>query len=227
MLFPLPQEVVYPTSDGRPMAETDVHRQQMTDLIQTLQQHYQGREDVYVSGNLLMFYQEGDNRKHRSPDVMVVFGAQKKLRDNYKIWEEGKAPDLVFEITSRSTRAEDLGEKKGLYAFLGVQEYVIFDPLEEYLEPRLRLYRLAGEDYLPVTGSPLTLKTLNLELLVVEGVLRLRDPDTQRLLPTPQERAESEHQRAEAERERAEAERRRAEAAERELADLRRRLGEE
>ena len=73
-------------------------------------------------------------------------------------------------VTSRSTKAEDLGEKKGLYAFLGVKEYVIFDPLEEYLEPRLRLYRLSGEEYLPVVGNPIALETVNLELHVFTEV---------------------------------------------------------
>ena len=203
-------EVDYPTSDGRPMAETDTHRNQMINLILALEHHFKDDPNIYVSGNILMFYQKGDGNKHRSPDVLIALDVEKKTRDFYKIWEEGKAPDVVFEITSRSTKAEDLGEKKGLYAFLGVKEYVIFDPLEEYLEPRLKLYRLSGEEYLPVVGSPITLETVNLELHVVDDELKLRDATTQKFLNPPEKRAEEEAQRADSEHLRAEQEAQRA-----------------
>ena len=203
-------DIDYPTSDGKPMAETDVHRDQMVDLIKALEFHFEDEPKVYVSGNILMFYEPGNKRKHRSPDVLVTLGIENRKRDNYKTWEEGKAPDLVFEITSKSTRSEDLGDKKGLYAFIGVREYVIFDPLEEYLEPKLRLYRRSGEEFLPVVGRPLHLQTVNLDLEIVERKLRLRDSSTGELLLTPEERVEVEHRRADAETERANAERRRA-----------------
>ena len=68
------REVEYPTSDGKPMAETDVHRDLMMDLIRTLGAHYAADPMVYVSGNLLLFYEEGNKRKHVSPDVFVVRG---------------------------------------------------------------------------------------------------------------------------------------------------------
>lgn len=186
----------YPTSDGRPLAETDVHREQIVDLIGSLKLHFRKRSDVYVSGNLLMFYEPGNRRRHRSPDVLVALGVKAGERDFYKVWEEGKAPDLVFEITSASTRSEDLGEKKGIYAMIGVQEYVIFDPLKEYLEPRLRMYRRAGEEFVPVAGK-LRLETVNLEPEIVDDRLRLRDPATGRLLPTLNEVVEEAEERVE------------------------------
>jgi Uma2 family endonuclease len=204
-------EVEYPTSDGKPMAETDTHRDQMINLILALEHHFKDDPQVYVSGNILMFYQKGDGHKHRSPDVLIALDVEKRQRDHYKIWEEGKAPDVVFEITSRSTKAEDLGDKKGLYAYLGVKEYVIFDPLEEYLEPRLRLYRLVGEEFLPVAGKPLTLETVQLELHVVDGELRLRDIASQEFLLAPMDRADEESARADHQATRAEEAEKRAE----------------
>ena len=219
-------EVYYPTSDGRPMAETDTHRNQMINLILALEHYYKDDPNVYVSGNILMFYQKGDGHKHRSPDVLIALDVEKKNRDFYKVWEEGKAPDVVFEITSRSTKAEDLGEKKGLYAFLGVKEYVLFDPLDEYLEPRLRLYRLSGEEYLPVAGNPLTLETVKLELHVVDGELQLRDAASQEFLATPEERVGREVHRAEQEAHRAEQEARRADEATRRAEQEARRASE-
>ena len=214
------ESISYPTSDGRPLGETDVHREQIVDLIQSFQHFFRERSDVYVSGNLLMFYEPGNRRKHRSPDVLVALGVPARQRDYYKIWEEGKPPDLVFEITSASTRSEDLGEKKGLYAFLGIKEYVIFDPLKEYLEPRLKLYRLAGGEYVPVAGR-LTLETVGLVLEVVEEKLRLRDTVTGELLPTAVERADDAEELVRKAREEARLDRERAER----LAERLRQLG--
>lgn len=173
----------YPTSDDRPMGETDLHRNLMIDLIHALEVHFQFNQEVYVSGNILLFYEKGNRRRHVSPDVLVTLGVTKKMRQNYKVWEEGKAPDLVVEVTSASTRSEDMGEKKGLYALMGVRELVLFDPREEYLKPRLRLYRLREEDYVPVV-PPTHLESVNLDLVLTEQTLRLQDPKTGQLLPT-------------------------------------------
>ena len=110
------REIEYPTSDGKPMAETEVHRQIMFDAIETLQDRYSDDPNVYVSGNLLLCYEEGSGRKHVSPDVLVAFGVPKlPLRDNYLLWKEGKGPDVVLEITSKTTRREDETKKRLLY----------------------------------------------------------------------------------------------------------------
>ena len=62
----------YPTSDGKPMAETDAHRDLMTAIIQMLRAFYKARRRVYVSGNLLIFYEAGNKRRH-------VFRAIRKI----------------------------------------------------------------------------------------------------------------------------------------------------
>jgi hypothetical protein len=73
----------YPTSDGKPMAETDWRRDLMNALIQTLAAYYAAEPMVYVSGNLLVFYKPGNRRRHLSPDVFVVKGVAKHQRPNY------------------------------------------------------------------------------------------------------------------------------------------------
>lgn len=70
--------VVYPESDGKPMAETEYHRDIMIDFIQMLKHYFRDVDDVHVSGNLLMYYEEGNPRKSVSPDVFVAFGSVKK-----------------------------------------------------------------------------------------------------------------------------------------------------
>ena len=74
------QTIVYPVSDGEPMVETDKHRKVMMDFILMLEDHYKHNNDVYVSGNILMYYVEGNPKKCLSPDVFVTFGVEKKPR---------------------------------------------------------------------------------------------------------------------------------------------------
>ena len=111
------REIEYPTGDGKPMAETDMHRDDMVDVIETLRHHFADDPNVYVSGNLLLYYEEGNPRKHVSPDVLVAFGVSKKPpRDYYLVWKEGKAPDVVIEITSKSTSARTRRQRRSCIA---------------------------------------------------------------------------------------------------------------
>src|SRR5262245_27541019 len=76
-----------PSSDGRPMAETDLHRNEMFDLITTLEDHFAADPNIYVSGNILVFYEEGNRRKHVAPDALVVRGISKlPPREYYLLW---------------------------------------------------------------------------------------------------------------------------------------------
>jgi Uma2 family endonuclease len=188
------REVEYPTSDGRPMAETQLHAQEMIDLIETLQDHFAVDPDVYVWGNLLLFYEEGNPRRHVSPDVFIVRGVPKlPLRDHYLIWKEGKGPDLVVEITSKTTRREDQKKKLILYRdVLKVPEYFQFDPTEDYLSPPLQGHRLVAGEFLPIvaTSGRLPSNVLELHLERRGSELRLYDPTAGRCLPTRRERAE-------------------------------------
>ena len=180
----------YPTSDGKPMAETDLHRRLMMDLIETLDAHFRADPDVYVSGDLLLFYEEGDKRRHVAPDVFVVLGVPKRTRDHYLIWEEGRVPDFVVEVTSKSTRGEDEGKKRRLYQdILGVPEYFQFDPTEDYLAPPFQGHRLVQGFYEPIVAIDGRLPSVTLGLLLErDGTqLRLIDPTTGRRLPTPGE----------------------------------------
>jgi Uma2 family endonuclease len=182
----------YPESDGRPMTETDIHREQMTDLLTALKAYFRDDPQAYVAGNLMMYYTEGEPKDCVSPDIFVVRGIPKRNRRVYKIWQEGRSPDVVIELTSRSTRDEDLGSKRWIYAELGVREYFIFDPLGDYLTPPLRGYRLVGDEYIRMEGDGTRLmsQSLGLELRIVDSWLRLFDPEAGRFLPTPAELAD-------------------------------------
>src|SRR4051794_18711575 len=211
------REVDYPTSDGKPMAETDLHRQDMVDVIDTLADRYADEADVYVTGNLLLFYEEGNRRKHLSPDVFVVRGVPKlPPRDYYLLWKEGRSPDAVIEITSKTTRREDQNKKLLIYRdILKVLEYFQFDPTEDYLKPPLQGFRLVGGEYLriePVEGR-LPSEVLGLHLERDGSELRLYDPVLGVRLLTPREQRDVQRREANEARARAEVARTRAEEA--------------
>ncbi|QDU22478.1 Uma2 family endonuclease [Urbifossiella limnaea] len=210
----------YPTSDGKPMAETDLHRDLMAEVIQTLKWWFRDRADVYVSGNLLVYYEKGNKRIHVAPDAFVVPGIGNHLRENYLLWQEGRGLDFVVELTSKTTMMEDIETKYNLYVEkLAVKEYVLFDPREEYLTPSFQMYRRFGAGFRhvkPTTGR-FTSRVLGLGLERHGTSLRFRDPATGELLPTPTERADAESHRASAEAVR-------ADTAEAEIARLKREL---
>lgn len=190
--IPLQQDVEYPYSDGQPMAESDVHRKEMLDLIAALDRRYREEPEVYVAGNLFLYYRKGDPRSVVAPDVFLVRGVPKGDRKVFKLWEEGRAPSLVIEVTSDSTSDEDVGKKKTCYESLGVEEYILHDPEGDYLKPRLQGFRLFRGRYEPiprrmdgsldsrVTGLTLEIEGKNLRLVDTatgERLLRVNELD--------------------------------------------------
>ena len=179
-------EIHYPESDGKPMAETDVHREQMNYLIETLKVHFQSRTDVYVSGNIMFYYEEGNPRKVFSPDVLVCFGVSGEDRRTYKLWEEKQFPQVVFEISSRGTWGDDLNRKWFLFQQFGVKEYYIFDPEYDYLPEPLIAYRLKrGElKQVPIRNSRIFSEEIGLEIVDTGKGLRLYNPETKQFMRT-------------------------------------------
>ena len=185
-----PAKVHYPSSDGRPMAESDFQRTPLTYAVDRLRQHFRSRRDVYVSGNLLLYHEEGNPRAVVAPDVFVVLGVSSADRSSYRLWEEAKGPDFVLEITSRSTYREEQGRKRELYCSLGVREYWQYDPTGDYPEPPLQGLDLSAGEYRRLSGRKLADGTLalvsgvlGLELRLTERGLRFHDPETGQDLP--------------------------------------------
>jgi Uma2 family endonuclease len=186
-----PADLDYPDSDGEPIAETPQHRNNLAYTIESLDAWFADDPDVYVSGNMFVYYVPGDRLRHVSPDVFVVRDIPKRPeRRRYLVWEENKAPDVVFEFTSASTQEEDRDDKFRIYRdILSVREYFLFDPLGEYQEPRLCGYRLQRGRYVPIkpVRGRLASKVLGLHLEAQDWLLRLYDPRTRQWLSTPPE----------------------------------------
>jgi Uma2 family endonuclease len=201
LLHPL-TTVEYLSSDGLPMVDSDFQRKPLTYAIEALDIYFQHRAEVYVSGNMCIYYEEGNPEAVVAPDVFVVFGTAKRERSSYFLWQEPRDPDFVLEITSRRTRSQDQGPKRGTYVFLGISEYFQYDPTGDYLRPPIQAIRLVGDHYeaLPSRQSPdgilsVSRAVLGLELRLEGGVLHFYDPTTGQKLLSHRE-AEQERQAA-------------------------------
>ncbi|MFY9826000.1 MAG: Uma2 family endonuclease [Thermoanaerobaculia bacterium] len=184
--IPLRREVEYPDSDGQPMAETEIHLNEMVDLLAVLKRRYRGVPDVYVGGDMFLYYRQGDPRSVVAPDVFFVRGVPSGVRKTFRLWEEGVPPCFIIEVTSGSTRDEDVRKKKTLYEQLGVEEYFLHDPEGDYLSPQLQGFRLFNGRYAPIRPKPdgsLESRTTGLTLRIEGTNLRLIDTATgERLL---------------------------------------------
>ncbi|MBW4478942.1 MAG: Uma2 family endonuclease [Tolypothrix brevis GSE-NOS-MK-07-07A] len=189
--------IEYPDEDGKPMAESDQARFYLRYGTEVLEVYFQNLPNVYVSGNLFIYYEQGNPEAVVAPDVFVVFGVENHQRRSYKTWEENnKSPDFVLEITSKATRSKDQGAKKGIYAFLGVREYFQYDPTGDYLTPQLQGLRLVEGNYFPIASNSLedgtvslNSEVLGLELRVKSGDMRFYDAATGKTLLTYEEQA--------------------------------------
>jgi len=199
------ETIEYPSSDGEPMAETDLHREWMFRSIHRLQRRYRGKR-VYVSGNLLVYYEKGNAKRHFSPDTFVVKGIDPKIRDTYLLWIEGKPPDFCLETTSKTTRRVDLRIKSQLYAKLGVKEYFLYDPTSDWLVPPLAAYQLVRGKYEPIqptSDGKLLSRELGLYVYLEDSRLVMEDVKTGERLMDDEEARDAAEQRAQTAEQRA------------------------
>lgn len=128
-------EIIYPDSDGRPMADNTIQYQYIITIQVGLDALFSHDPNVFVAGDLLWYPVQGQPSINKAPDVFVAFGRPKGERSSYKQWEEGGiAPQVVFEILSPSNTASEMHEKRRFYAQHGVEEYYEFDPESGTLE---------------------------------------------------------------------------------------------
>ena len=191
-------EVFYPSSDGKPMAE---NMWQADAILNARSDLGSARPQALVAADILMYPEEGNNRNSIAPDVLVAFGIGTHKRSSYFVWEEGKPPDWILEVASPGTQAEDRGHKRHRYAEIGVPEYWMFDPKSPQRgargapshensgvyprgTPRLQGLKLEDGEYRPlepkvVDGERMIhSEVLGLDVRVDGELLRFRDPAT-------------------------------------------------
>ncbi len=208
-----PTQAELPYDDNENM-ETQRHKLQMDLLIDALMPWLEQREDGYVGGNMFVYYslQQVRNRDFKGPDFFVVLGVPKGERKSWVVWEEGKAPNVVIELLSESTAANDKDEKKLIYQNqMRVPEYFWYDPFNSNDWAGFRLH---NQEYQPILVNPqnqLVSESLGLALQRWQGNYKGVNTTWLRwttlnglLLPTAEEIAQIEQQRADSESQRAE-----------------------
>ena len=187
------RKVVYPDSDGMPMADNTEQLRWIVILFGNLAALFRKRPDVFVGANLFWYVEERRNDLCKAPDVLVVFGRPRGDRSCYKQWEEEDVPlTVVFEVLTPSNSVPEMIRKHTFYDENGVEEYYIYDPEKTSLFAYVRgVETLVAVRKLQGFQSP----RLGISFDLSGPEMVVYGPDGQRFLTFEELRAERERER--------------------------------
>ena len=195
--------VIYPDSDGQPMADNTKQFRWIVVIKENLEILFAAVADVFIAGDLLWYPVEGDNKTRQAPDAMVVFGRPKGDRGSYKQWQEDNIPpQVVFEILSPGNRLKEMTKKLHFYERYGVEEYYIYDPDRvdlvglERSGDKLEVIEEMNGWVSPRLGIRFELKSDTLQIFSPSGQPFLTPVELDQLREQERQRAEQERQRA-------------------------------
>ncbi|MEB3248629.1 MAG: Uma2 family endonuclease, partial [Merismopediaceae bacterium] len=203
MTLALDREIIYPDSDGQPMADNTEQFEWIVLLKENLECLFAKDPQVFVGGDLLWYPVEGHPEIRVAPDVMVVLGRPKGRRGSYRQWQENQQPpDVVFEILSPGNTLKEMAKKLKFYEHYGVTEYYVYNPESNELTG---LERREGELSVIEEVQDWVSPKLGIRFQLMPDTLKVYYPDGRPFLSTVQlaEQAEQEKQRADQEKQRA------------------------
>lgn len=185
-------EIIYPEQREDDMGETSIHISLIANFLNILKLFFKVREDVFLSGNMNLYYEEKNPNKWYAPDLLIAFGVPNHERSSYQVWKEKVFPQVIFEVASNMTWDIDVGKKYKDYERFGVEEYYILDPEFAYLPAPLMAFHRQGERLLavPVNDEKIFSPLLGLEIVRAENTFRLFNPQTDEFLRTLEEAEE-------------------------------------
>ena len=168
-------EIIYPDSDGKPMADNTKQFELIVEIKKGLDLLYINEPNVFIAGDLFWYPVQGQPTIVTAPDVMVVFGRPKGERGSYKQWqEENIAPQVVFEILSPSNDRLEMSKKLLFFERHKVEEYYLYDPETNFLDIWIR----TSEGLEPIAQSDgWTSPRLGVRFDISTGRLQLYKPD--------------------------------------------------
>ncbi|AFZ45129.1 protein of unknown function DUF820 [Halothece sp. PCC 7418] len=186
------QKIIYPDSDGQPMADNTKQFRWIVLIKENLELLFANDPDVFVAGDLLWYPVEGHPEIRVAPDAMVAFGRPKGDRGSYRQWEEDNIPpQVVFEILSPGNRVKEMTRKLQFYERYGVEEYYIYDPDSNELEG---LQRQEGNLQLVEEINGWISPRLGIQFTLTSETLEIYRPDGRKFLSSLE--LEQERQRA-------------------------------
>ncbi|MBD2579942.1 Uma2 family endonuclease [Oscillatoria sp. FACHB-1406] len=204
MTVSLDREILYPDSDGQPMADNTKQYRWIVLIKENLELLLAENPEVFVAGDLLWYAVEGSPKIRIAPDVMIIFGRPKGDRGSYQQWKEDNiAPQVIFEILSPGNRFKEMVKKFNFYNRYGVEEYYIYDPDTNELDG---LLREEGDLTFVEEMDGFTSPRLGIRFVLTPETLSIYRPDGRKFLTTLEleERLQQATQRAEQEAQRAE-----------------------
>jgi Uma2 family endonuclease len=205
--------VIYPESDGLPMADNTKQARWIVVLFGNLSALFRADANVFVAADHFWYPVEGDPNERAAPDVFVVLGRPKGDRSSYRQWEEQDVPPtVVFEVLSPSNKAIEMAEKLDFYDRHGVQEYYLYDPDVERLVVYLRRTQLLTREHF---GKSFVSPRLGIRFDLTGPEMKVFYPDGEPFLTFEQmqdERQRERQQRLQAEQRASEADQRASEA---------------
>ena len=204
MSVSLNREIIYPDSDGQPMADNTKQFRWIVLIKENLELLFAEELEVFVAGDLLWYPVEGHPEIRVAPDAMVVFGRPKGDRGSYRQWEEDNiTPQVVFEILSPGNRLKEMARKLQFYQRYGVEEYYVYDPDDNELEGfqrqegNLELIEEINGWVSPKLGIKFVMTTETLEIYRPDGRKFLSSLELEQQRQKEAQRAEQANQRAE------------------------------
>ena len=192
--------VYYPEERDDEIGESSVHIKLLANLLSILKLYFKNRQDVFLSGNMNLYFEKGNSRKWFAPDLLVAFGVPNVERSSNLLFREQVFPQVIIEIASEKTWRNDIDEKLRTYEKYGAEEYYVFDPEYAYLSAPLMAYRRENDKLSPVKISDdrIFSPRLGLEIVWTENSFRLYSPNTNEFLRDLEE-SEAEIERLKAE----------------------------
>lgn len=192
--------VYYPEEREDDMGENSIHIQLLANLLNILKIFFKGRQDVFLSGNMNLYFEEGNPRRWYAPDLLVAFGVPNVERSSYLLWREKVFPQVIIEISSEKTWRNDIDEKLRMYEEFGAEEYYVLDPEFGYLPSPIMAYRRKSDMLaeLNVIDNRILSPRLGLEIVLEANAFRLFNRRTNEYLRTLEE-SENEIERLKAE----------------------------
>jgi Uma2 family endonuclease len=234
-------DIVYPDSDGKPMADNTKQFNWIVLIKEGLEAHFAPDPAVFVAGDLLWYPVKGDPKLRVAPDVLVAFGRPKGDRGSYQQWKEADiAPQVVFEVLSPGNSPVEMSRKFNFYERYGVEEYYLYDPdanellgwhrkngslaeidtMQDWCSPRLQIRFVVDSNtlfiYYPdgkrfATYTEIVYQIAHAEQIIAEKQKKIEETD---------KKIKKERQKAEEERQKAEEERRQKEILAQKLKEL-------
>ena len=194
-------EVIYPESDGQPMADNTKQFRWIVTIKENLEILFASQSDVFIAGDLFWYPVEGNPNIKQAPDTLIVFGRPKVDRGSYKQFEEENIPpQVVFEILSPGNTTKEMAKKLLFYQRYGVEEYYIYDPdrneltgfvrSEDWLQEINQIHRWIS----PRLGIRFELTPQTLEIYRLDGYKFLTPVELDQIRTQERQRAEQERQ---------------------------------